>query len=65
MEILVNGEIGVNGEQRPDVSAEDRASHDFFKQILKLRWIGRGLEAERLLQTALRETTVWDKRERW
>ncbi len=43
----------------------NHASHDFFKQILKLRWIGRGPEAERMLQTALRETSVWDERERW
>jgi hypothetical protein len=58
-------EIQINGEQLPDVSAEDRASDDFFKQIIKLRWIGKGLEAERMLQTALRETSVWDERERW
>jgi len=58
-------EIHVNGQQPPDVSADERASHDFFMSILKLRWIGRKLEAEQMLQTALRESSFWDERERW
>ena len=58
-------EIHVNGEQLPDVSAEERASHDFSKQILKPRLMGRGHQAERTLQTALRKSGVCDGRERW
>jgi hypothetical protein len=49
-------EIYGNDQEVPDVSAEKRALQDFFKRILKLRWIGSKLEAERMLQTALRET---------
>lgn len=35
--------------ERPDVSAEERRSHELIKQILKLRWMGREVEAERML----------------
>lgn len=33
---------------RPDVSTEERLSQSMTKHILKLRWIGKGAEADRL-----------------
>jgi hypothetical protein len=43
-------------QQCPDVSAEERASHDLVKRVLKLRWIGMEAEAEQMLVTELRKT---------
>jgi hypothetical protein len=40
-------------QERPDVSAQERASHELIKRILKLRWIGMEVEAEQM-QVALR-----------
>ncbi len=39
--------------ERPDVSAEERRSHELIKRILKLRWIGMDAEAGQM-QLALR-----------
>ena len=44
----------------PDVSPEERASLDVIKRILKLRWIGREAEAERMLLSALRRAEPRD-----
>lgn len=35
-------------QERPEVSAKERASHDMIKQILKLRWIGMDVEADEM-----------------
>jgi hypothetical protein len=35
--------------ERPDVSAEERASQELIKRILKLRWIGMDVEAAQML----------------
>jgi hypothetical protein len=41
-------ELQANAQERPDVSAEERASHDLIKRILKLRWMGMEAEAEQM-----------------
>ncbi len=40
-------------QQCPDLSADERDSHDLVKRILKLRWIGMDVDAEQI-QVALR-----------
>lgn len=42
-----------NTQEHPNVSAEERTSHDLTKRIVKLRWIGMEVEAEQM-QLALR-----------
>lgn len=41
-------EISPGMQERPDVSAEERASSKLVKRIRKLRWIGKVEEAERM-----------------
>jgi hypothetical protein len=41
-------EIDSHIQERPDVSAEEQASHDLIKRILKLRWIGMEAEAQQM-----------------
>ena len=38
-----------NVPERPDISTHERASHELVMQILKLRWIGMEVEAERMV----------------
>lgn len=38
-------EMSSDVRERPDVSAEERASHELVKRILKLRWMGMNNEA--------------------
>jgi hypothetical protein len=44
----INPDVKDRLNQRPDVSAEQRASSALLKRIRKLRWIGMEDEAERL-----------------
>ena len=46
-------EITANIPERPDVSAEECASHELIMRVLKLRWMGLDNEAERA-EVALR-----------
>jgi hypothetical protein len=46
-------ELYANIQERPDVSAEERASSELVKRIRKLRWIGMEEEAARI-QNVLR-----------
>ena len=39
-------ELQANAQERPDISAGERASHDPIKRILKLRWMGMEVDAE-------------------
>jgi len=41
-------EIQSGTVERPDVSPEERQSHELMKQFLKLRWIGLEREAEQI-----------------
>lgn len=41
-------EMPLNVQERPDVSAEERAMHEVFKRILKLRWMGMDDKAEQM-----------------
>jgi hypothetical protein len=41
-------EISSNVCECPDVSADERATHQLIKRILKLRWMGMEQEAERI-----------------
>jgi hypothetical protein len=40
-------------EGAPDVSAQERAEHEFIKRVAKLRWVGMKAEAELLLLSKL------------
>jgi hypothetical protein len=47
-------EMFLGQQKSPDFSAELRASNELVKLIRKLRWMGRGDEAERMqMQLAL------------
>jgi hypothetical protein len=44
----INPDVQEREKERPDVSAEERASSALLKWIRKLRWIGMEAEAEKL-----------------
>jgi hypothetical protein len=44
----INPDVQERDKERPDVSAEERASSALLKWIRKLRWIGMEEEAEKL-----------------
>ncbi len=46
-------EVNDNVQQRPDVAADKDAARALAMQILKLRWMGMDIEAERM-ELALR-----------
>ena len=52
----LNPEVKERQDERPDVSAEERASIALLKWTWKLRWIGMEAEAEQL-QIVLTEFT--------
>jgi hypothetical protein len=41
-------EFNASVQERPNVSAEERASHELIMRILKLRWMGMESEAEQI-----------------
>ena len=47
-------DIGANVQERPDVTADEQASHEIITRIRKLRWMGMEVEAERM-ELALRK----------
>lgn len=58
----INPDVQEREKERPDVSAEERASSALLKWIRKLRWIGMEAEAEKLhivLAEFTRRTGCW------
>jgi hypothetical protein len=50
-------EVPTEIRERPDVSAEEHATRETIKRILKLRWMGMEEEAEKM-QKALRRVEL-------